>query len=140
MGVPLSKGSIVAMDRGYNDYQLFADWTQQGIFFVTRLKDNARYYVEEERDVPRNRNILADHIIFLADYDTCPYPLRRIVVWDSTKECKIVLLTNRRTFGATTVALLHWNLFTYRDLWEWLNDPFETPALVPRQSQQVLFA
>ena len=26
------------------------------------------------------------------------------------------------------VALLRWNLFTYRNLWEWLNRPFDTPA------------
>jgi len=26
------------------------------------------------------------------------------------------------------VALLRWNLFSYRDLWEWVNDPFNTPA------------
>jgi hypothetical protein len=25
------------------------------------------------------------------------------------------------------VALLRWNLFTYRNLWEWLNRPFDTP-------------
>jgi hypothetical protein len=29
------------------------------------------------------------------------------------------------------VALLRWNLFTYRDLWEWINNPFETPPLEP---------
>ena len=39
----LNAGSIVAMDRAYNDYQLFAEWTAAGIFFVTRLKDNADY-------------------------------------------------------------------------------------------------
>ena len=38
----LNPGSIVAMDRAYNDYQLFADWTAAGIFFVTRLKDRRR--------------------------------------------------------------------------------------------------
>ena len=25
------------------------------------------------------------------------------------------------------VALLRWNLFSYRNLWEWLNRPFDTP-------------
>ena len=25
------------------------------------------------------------------------------------------------------VALLRWNLFTYRDLWAWLDNPYETP-------------
>jgi hypothetical protein len=29
------------------------------------------------------------------------------------------------------IALLHWNLFTYRELWAWLADPFETPPEVP---------
>jgi len=31
------------------------------------------------------------------------------------------------------VALLRWSLFTYRDLWEWLNRPFDTPPLSPNQ-------
>ena len=56
----LNPGSIVAMDRAYNDYQLFADWTAAGIFFVTRLKDNADYEVIEERRVPKNSSILSD--------------------------------------------------------------------------------
>jgi hypothetical protein len=25
------------------------------------------------------------------------------------------------------VALLRWNLFTYRNLWEWINRPYDTP-------------
>lgn len=27
------------------------------------------------------------------------------------------------------IALLRWNLFTYRDLWSWLNAPFDTPPV-----------
>ncbi|HEY3490787.1 MAG TPA: transposase [Candidatus Deferrimicrobiaceae bacterium] len=44
----LPSGSIVAMDRGYNDYGFFAE---QGVFFVTRLKDNALCHVVEEHAV-----------------------------------------------------------------------------------------
>ncbi len=36
------------------------------------------------------------------------------------------------------VALLRWNLFTYRDLWTWLNKPFETPPLVVGAEQMEL--
>lgn len=36
-------GTVVVDDRGYNDYRLFAQWTEQGVFFVTRMKDNAIY-------------------------------------------------------------------------------------------------
>jgi IS4 transposase len=31
------------------------------------------------------------------------------------------------------VALLRWCLFTYRNLWEWLDRPFDTPPLAPDQ-------
>ena len=36
------------------------------------------------------------------------------------------------------VAFLRWNLFTYRDLWEWLNDPFQTPPWTPGPEQLAL--
>ena len=108
--VPLSAGSIIAMDRAYNDYKLYAQWTENGIYFVTRLKDNADYMFLEVRDVPQNRNILADELIMFDGYyskKNYPYPLRRIVVWDDENQRSIVLLTNHLDFGATTVAAIY---------------------------------
>ena len=39
--------TIVVDDRGYNDYRLFAKWTEAGVYFVTRMKDNALFEVVE---------------------------------------------------------------------------------------------
>jgi len=36
------------------------------------------------------------------------------------------------------IAMLRYNLFTYRDLWLWLDNPFETPAIVPQEEQLML--
>ena len=36
------------------------------------------------------------------------------------------------------VALLRWNLFTYRDLWKWINEPFDTPPEGPPDAQLAL--
>ena len=33
------------------------------------------------------------------------------------------------------VALLRWNLFTYRDLWLWIDEPFDTPPIPPEYEQ-----
>ena len=113
--VPLAPGSIVAMDRGYNDYSLFAYWTSTGIFFVTRLKENADYEVLEEKNVPMNRNILADQLIQFTGYKArknCPHILRRVVVWDKEEKREIVLLTNHLDFGATTISAI------YKDRWQ----------------------
>ena len=36
------------------------------------------------------------------------------------------------------VAFLRWNLFTYRDLWEWIDHPFDTLPIVPGPVQDDL--
>lgn len=46
----------------------------------------------------------------------------------------------KATFGwslSNLVALLRMNLFVYRDLWTWLNDPFPSPPLPPAPAQEV---
>jgi len=113
--VPLAPGSIVAMDRGYNDYKLFAYWTDNGIFFVTRIKENADYTVIEDRVVPKRGNILADQLIQVTGFyaqRNCSHTLRRVRVWDTVKEREIVLLTNHLDFGATTISAI------YKDRWQ----------------------
>ena len=111
----LNPGSIVAMDRGYTDYALFGRWTMAGVYFVTRLKDNAAYEVVKECEVPANRGIVADQIIRLTGAQArtdCPCLLRRVVVWDAENEREIVLLTNLLEFGATTIAAI------YKERWQ----------------------
>ena len=111
----LNPGSIVAMDRGYIDYALFGRWSMAGVFFVTRLKENAAFEVAEECEIPQNRSIRADQFIRLtgaqaqADY---PDLLRRIVAWDAENDREIILLTNLLEFGATTIAAI------YKERWQ----------------------
>jgi len=108
-------GTIVAMDRGYNDYRLFARWCDEGVFFVTRLKDNAVYEVVDRRATPPGGNILCDEIIRLTGAgaeEKCPHLLRRIVVWDKANEREIVLLTNIMHLAASTVAGI------YKERWQ----------------------
>ncbi len=112
---PLAKGSIVAMDRGYNDYKLFADWTESGIYFVTRLKDNADFIVVKKRTPPKNSFIKSDEYIEFAGAEAnkkCPYILRKVIVWDPENNRDIVLLTNHLEFGATTISAI------YKDRWQ----------------------
>jgi hypothetical protein len=203
----LPAGSIVAVDRGYYDFELFARWNNSGVFFVTRLKGNAAYEVVENRLLPQRSNILADQLIRFTGHKTSlKYPdlLRRVVVWDEKNHREIELLTNHLSFGATTigkiyrdrweielffkvlkqhlkiktfvgtspnalktqiwtaliallllkylqfrskcnlplcrlVALLRLNLFSYRNLWDWLDNPFETPPELPNPQLEMAF-
>lgn len=202
----LNPGSIVAADAAYNDFAIYSAWTEQGIHFVTRMRSNTVYEVVERLQVPQNRNILSDEVILLTGRRApgrCPYPLRRIVVFDRENDRQIVLLTNHLDFGATTISaiykdrwqieiffkalkqnlkiktfigttenalriqiwtallallLLKWlhylsrsawsfsnlvsllrlNLFSYRNLWNWLTDPLGTPPITPAVEQLTL--
>jgi len=200
-GLDFPRGSIVALDRGYVDYQLFTRWTRQGVYFVTRLKVNADIQIVERHAVSGRGAVLADETVRLQAF-VAGRPdledLRRVTIWLEDKQEKLVLLTNNfhlaastigaifkgrwqielffkllkqhlkiKTFVGTTanavriqiwtaliavlvvrylqfrsnfrwavsnlVALLRWNLFSYRDLWEWLNRPFDTPPQAPDQ-------
>jgi transposase len=108
-------GTIVVFDRGYADYDWFASLDADGVFFVTRMKDNADYGVVERRPVPEHGAVRRDEVIFLykavrsGNYDLF---LRRIEVWDETQQRTLVFLTNHRGFAASTIAAV------YRQRWQ----------------------
>src|ERR1039457_2877701 len=58
-------GAIVVFDRGYTDYAWFSALDADGVYFVTRMKDNADYGVVERRPVPERGPVQRDEIIFL---------------------------------------------------------------------------
>ncbi|CAO0821082.1 transposase [Desulfarculales bacterium] len=104
-GLALNPGSILILDRGYQDYALFSKWTGQGVFFSTRLKSNAVFEVMANRPRPRAQNVLADQTILLTGSLTDdPYPLRRLVVWGEKNQKQVVLLTNHHKLTASIVA------------------------------------
>src|SRR5208283_2312175 len=107
-------GTVVVDDRGYNDFALFAKWTGQGVFFVTRLKSNTLYEIMESREVPKNRNILRDQTIRLTGpkaEEKCPYLLRLVEAYDPETDRTFVFLTNHFKLGASTVSAI------YKDRW-----------------------
>jgi hypothetical protein len=202
-----ASGTIVAMDRGYVDYELFGRWSREGVFFVTRAKLNMAYRVVARRSRSQRGNVLRDEEIELKGVKAkqeCPDRLRRVVVWDEENQREIVLLTNHLEFAAGTIgriykdrwqielffkaikqvlkiktfvgtsenavqiqiwtalicmlvlkvlqlrssfgwsvsnlaAMLRMNLLTYRDLWQWLDNPYDTPVIEPVLVQLTLF-
>jgi hypothetical protein len=57
-GLRFPVGSIIVIDRGCVDYDLLGRWTDDGVYFVTRLKGNANFNVVQDNAVPKNRRIV----------------------------------------------------------------------------------
>ncbi len=103
------KGSILAIDRGYVDYAFLDSLTERGVFFVTRLKDNAVFTTEAVLSAPKG-HILSDEMINLPGSGAGRREfrlLRRVVVWDPVGLRKIVLLTNNMKLAAATIASIY---------------------------------
>ena len=203
----IPKGSIVALDRAYIDYGLFQKWTDQGIYFVTRLKDKSLLEVLRELPIPKTGNVLSNTLVKMTGYKVkkkCTATLRIVTVWDQRNNRNLTFLTNNLSLAASTiaaiykdrweielffkvlkqhlkiktfvgtslnavkiqiwtalitlllikflqfkskcafplcrlVALLRLNLFTYRDLWDWLANPLAVPLLEPPPQLELSF-
>jgi 2-phosphoglycerate kinase len=79
------------------------------------MKEKAAYAVKEELEVPQDRNVVSDQIIYfprLAREGEESVLFRRVEIWDKEKQESIVFLTNLLGFGATTIAAI------YKDRWQ----------------------
>ncbi|MCG2659834.1 MAG: IS4 family transposase [Kiritimatiellae bacterium] len=107
-GLTFDPGTIVAMDRAYTDYALFGRWTEQSVFFVTRMKSNAQY--EVIHTIPGGKSgVQWEEWIRLTGTAAaeCPGRLRRITVWDEKQQREIILLTNEWRLAAGTLARVY---------------------------------
>ena len=108
-------GTIVVFDRGYNDYQWFAELSERGVFFVTRMKRGADYEVLEKRALPsRPGGVRRDEVIFFPSLatDGCEQVFRRIEYYDAKQQRTLVFLTNHLELAAATIAAI------YKDRWQ----------------------
>lgn len=111
-----SPGTIVVDDRGYNDYAMFGRWCEQGVFFVTRMKTDACFEVEQQEQIfiPQG-NVIGDQRIRLSsDHGRrhCPHPLRRVLAVHPETGQTLVFLTNIHHLSASTIAAI------YKDRWQ----------------------
>jgi hypothetical protein len=196
-GLSFAPGTIVVFDRGYVDYDWFRHLTNEKVWFVTRLRDNAQFQVVEELATTRP-HVISDQVIELkkaSKYGFEPLRLRRVVIQLPGQEAMEFFTNNFRLAAATIaeiyrdrwqiesffktikqnlriktfvgtsanavrtqiwsamiaililkflqlsssrnwslshlVALVRMHLFSYHDLWKWLDDPFESPPSPP---------
>jgi len=107
-------GTIVVMDKGYVDYDWWEQLTVQGVYFVTRLKQDTLWDEVESRTVPQNSKIIRDQIIQLRPSSQRSYSmqLRIVTMWDEDKKEELQFLTNHLGLGATTIARI------YKERWQ----------------------
>ncbi|MCF6212566.1 MAG: IS4 family transposase [Flavobacteriaceae bacterium] len=114
----MKKGEVALFDKAYNNYALFDKWNKDEIYFVTRLKNNAKETLLEEYDLPEAtpNEVLRDAKIALQYKDKQgqekQVELRLVSFYHKEKNKVYYFLTNLFDLPAAQIAML------YKKRWE----------------------
>lgn len=136
----LPKGSIVVMDRGYNDYTWYNRLNSQGVFFVTRLRKNACYRVTERRRVIKSEGLTSDQAIRLtgAKASNCPIPLRRIGFKDVETGIQYYFLTNNFDLAASTISKIYKARWQIELFFKWIKQNLKIKSFLGTSRNAVM--
>ena len=135
------KGSIVAIDRAYNDYAWYKQLTDKGIFFVTRLKSNAKTRVIERHSVLNNKGLTCDQTIeFTAALTAkkCPVQLRRIGYRDPLTGKHYIFLTNNFKLAAKTIADIYKARWDVELFFKWIKQNLKIKKFIGTSKNAVM--
>lgn len=135
------KGSIVAIDKAYNDYAWYKQLTDKGIFFVTRLKSNAKFRVICRRPVLKEKGLTCDQTIEFTGLQTakkCPIRVRRIGYRDAETGKHYVFLTNNFKLSARTIADIYKARWQVELFFKWVKQNLKIKSFVGTSKNAVM--
>jgi len=142
----LPKDSMVTFDRAYNNYLQFAKWTNEGVNFVTRLKEDASYEIVGEAEFKKKlkegkSGVYRVEHIHLQYNDPTPYKVEglkeatfygrkrtlclRLVHYIDDKGRYYKFITNNWAIKAEEVALIYKYRWTIETTFKKLKQNFQ---------------
>ncbi|MDR0549132.1 MAG: IS4 family transposase [Deltaproteobacteria bacterium] len=126
--IALPKGSVLVLDRGYNDYALFKRWCDEGLFFVTKAKTNISYDTTKILPVPQSDEFTIkdtkknDTYRVVSDcyfkfhsanaLKSCPEELRMVTIKSDNDGKEIQFITNIKDKSAFIISRI------YKERWQ----------------------
>ena len=105
----LPAGSMAVFDMGFTDYKWYQSLMKSGIYFVTRLKSNAKIQLLEKRRGRKAKGVNVDRTIMLGNIVE---PLRMVTFQDPETDKNLTFVTNAHHLDAKTIAAL------YKERWQ----------------------
>lgn len=135
------RGSIVVIDKAYNDYSWYKQLTDKGVFFVTRLKSNAKFRVICRRPVLKEKGLTCDQTIEFTGLQTakkCPVELRRIGYRDAQSGKHYVFLTNNFKLAAKSIADIYKARWQVELFFKWIKQNLKIKSFIGTSKNAVM--
>jgi hypothetical protein len=122
-------GTILIFDKGYVNYSQYQQWGEQGVFYLTRLNDNASYQVLESRkeDIINYAagGVIKEEIILLQTAKDRALKARLITYKDPLTGKVLQFISNMFDCQGLSIALLYKSRWSIEVLFKRLKQNFE---------------
>lgn len=134
-------GSVVVFDKGYADYTWHNQLTSKGIFWVTRIRGNAKYRVLERQEVNKSQGITSDQIIEYTSYRSSKNnlrPVRRVGFYDAQTNNHYAFITNHFDWSAKTIADIYKQRWQVELFFKWIKQNLKIKSFIGNTDNAVM--
>ena len=133
------KGSVVVFDKGYAAYDWHASLADQGVSYVTRMRDNAKYNVMATHAIEPNTGVVSDETVSYTSARSSKKKLlavRRIVYHE--RDRKFEFITNRFDWPAKLVAQIYQQRWQVELFFKWIKQNLKLKSFVGLSDNAVI--
>ena len=131
----LPHGSMAVFDMGFTDYGWYQTLMKNNIFFVTRLKCNARIKYLHKRRGRKATGVNNDQAILLGNI---PQPLRLVCYCDPETGKEYRFVTNADHLDAKTIANLYKERWQIEQFFKWIKQNLKIKTFLGTSRNAVL--
>ena len=135
------KGSVLVFDKGYSDYAWHKQLTNKGIFWVTRIRSNAKYRVIERRPVNKIEGVTSDQTIEYTSQrsqNNRLYKVRRIGYYDKLTSKHYVFVTNHFDWSAKTITDIYKQRWQVELFFKWIKQNLKIKSFIGNTDNAVM--
>lgn len=114
------KETMYVFDRAYVDYKRFDSFTDDGLFFVCRLKKNAVTRVVDDFTLPEGSPVLADKMVYIGSTTNRIENVFRIVDILDIHGKEIRLITNRFCISSDEISEIYRSRWAIELFFKWI--------------------
>ena len=139
----LSPGTIAVFDKGFHKFSQYLEWTNAGIYYVTKPNSNAAFTIIKQNDITDQAGvgITMDACIELKYYCKTTKEQRttqaRLIHYKDLMGQEHQFLTNLTTVKALTICMLYKNRWTIEPLFRQIKQNFELTYFLSDSSEGI---